>query len=105
MEMRDITKCHVQKQYSRIYKALKNYSDRALEIARKLTQDKDMAEMLSYYLDIAHNTEPFLSGDDLKELGYPEGKLLGEKLQELFMLQLDGEIQSREEALKRAVKL
>ena len=105
MEMKDIKKCPVQEQSSKIYKALKNYSDKALEITRKLSQDSGIKEMLSYYLDTARNTEPFLSGDDLKELGYPEGKMLGEALQELYMLQLDGEINSREEALERAVRL
>ncbi len=105
MEVKDIKSRTVQKQHSKIYKTLKNYPEKALEIARRLTRDSRMKDMLSYYLDTARETVPFLTGDDLKELGYPEGKLLGEKLQELFMLQLDGEIDSREDAIARAIKL
>ncbi|MBR6332374.1 MAG: CCA tRNA nucleotidyltransferase [Dehalococcoidales bacterium] len=105
MEVKDIKSRTVQKQHSKIYKTLKSYPEKALEIARRLTRDSRMKDMLSYYLDTARETVPFLTGDDLKELGYPEGKLLGEKLQELFMLQLDGEIDSREDAIARAIKL
>jgi tRNA nucleotidyltransferase/poly(A) polymerase len=105
MEVKDLKSRTVQKQHSKIYKTLKNYPEKALEIARRLTRDSRMKDMLSYYLDTARETVPFLTGDDLKELGYPEGKLLGEKLQELFMLQLDGEIDSREDAIARAIKL
>ncbi len=105
MEVKDIKSRTVQKQHSKIYKTLKNYPEKALEIARRMTRDSRMKDMLSYYLDTARETVPFLTGDDLKELGYPEGKLLGEKLQELFMLQLDGEIDSREDAIARAIKL
>lgn len=105
IEMNAAKKCPVQKQNSRIYKSLMKYSDKALELNRRLTKDTGMKAMLSYYLDVARKTEPLLTGDDLKELGYPEGKQIGETLLELFCIQLDGEINSREEAISKAVSL
>lgn len=41
--------------------------------------------------------KPLVNGDDLKQRGYTEGKKLGDKLKELYELQLDGK--NREELL------
>jgi poly(A) polymerase len=48
---------------------------------------------------------PFLSGDDLVQLGFPQDKNLGQTLKLLYDEQLMGEINSKEEALERAKAL
>ncbi len=47
---------------------------------------------------------PFLTGDDLKNMGIAPGPKFGEILNELYRRQLRGEIQSRDEALKSVKK-
>jgi len=48
--------------------------------------------------------KPIVSGDDLIEIGYTQGKNLGEVLREIYENQLDGIIQNREQALHFAKK-
>jgi tRNA nucleotidyltransferase/poly(A) polymerase len=44
--------------------------------------------------------EPLLRGDDLIELGYPPGPAMGEMLRALEEEQLEGNLRSREEAVR-----
>lgn len=42
---------------------------------------------------------PFVSGDDLLEIGYKTGKPLGKVIQLLYSQQLQGKLTSRDDAL------
>lgn len=48
---------------------------------------------------------PLLTGDDLLELGVPEGKTIGVLLRRVRQAQLDGQVHSREEAIEYAREL
>ncbi len=57
--------------------------------------------LVEYYK--AKELPPLLNGGDLiSELGIPQGPLIGEILDEVRMAQLEGEVSSKEEALKMA---
>ncbi len=71
-----------------------------------LLPQRRMADTLDRFLNLADSSgklpRPFLSGDDLKNLGFKPGPKFGEILTELYRKQLRGEIQTREEALRAA---
>ncbi len=50
------------------------------------------------------NPPPLLTGDDLRQLGLPAGPTYAKILHQLRRAQLDGEIQTREEAVKMALE-
>jgi len=57
-------------------------------------------------LDVARRPpEPLLRGRDLLALGIPAGPMMGQVLRAVYELQLDGQVSSREEALREAGRL
>jgi tRNA nucleotidyltransferase (CCA-adding enzyme) len=55
------------------------------------------ARYLSYYLSEVRSMTTLLRGDDLIELGVPEGPRVGEVLKELLTARLDGLVATRED--------
>ena len=55
------------------------------------------AEALFTYIEKLRSTRPFLSGDDLIEMGVAEGPLMGDLLRRLRTAQIDGESLSAED--------
>jgi len=59
-------------------------------------------QWLQKFEDYRHESAftPFLTGEDLIELGYKPGPIFREILQVVEDLQLDGELRTRDEALR-----
>ena len=51
------------------------------------------------------NPTPFVTGEDLKNLGLTEGRSLGQVLRALWNAQLDEKVNSRREAMKLAAEM
>ena len=56
------------------------------------------------YLEKLQNAAPFLTGQDLKELGYRPGPLFKEVLEELKKANLDGLVKNRDDEIKFVVR-
>ncbi|MEM6836846.1 MAG: CBS domain-containing protein [Cyanobacteria bacterium P01_C01_bin.120] len=78
--------------------------DLPLLILVGLRQSPAIQERIWRYLTNWSQVKAILSGTDLKALGYPPGPLYREILAALQAATLDGEIQTREEAIARVVQ-
>jgi len=69
-------------------------------------QHGQTSQLLEKFLNLTDASgklpRPFLTGDDLKKLGFTPGPRFGEVLAELYRKQLRGDIQTRDDALKSA---
>jgi len=70
-----------------------------------LTGDPAVRDRLLDYLTKARHEHPHLTGDDLLALGVAEGPQLGEILRRLRTARLDGEVTSREDEQRLALRL
>ncbi len=82
---------------------LDNYPPLTLMLVA-LQSDKLIRRCIWYYLMHWRHRKPPLNGNDLKQLGYKPGKAFKQMLEEIRALFLDGEIQSREEAIDYLLK-
>ena len=61
------------------------------------TEDEALRSALTLYLGELVGTAPSLTGDDLIEMGVPQGPNVGRLLRELLYARLDGNITSPED--------
>ncbi|HGJ67657.1 TPA: CCA tRNA nucleotidyltransferase [bacterium] len=85
---------------SGIYNSLKNLPLQALIFGIFKAMDEEAVYKLMMYLADLRKIKPFINGDDLKELGYPESPLYTDILSKVFDMQLDGIIENKEQAIK-----
>jgi tRNA nucleotidyltransferase (CCA-adding enzyme) len=85
-------------QYSVIYKMLKNHPLELLILAMA-KGDKTTKKNISIYMSELRHLKPLVNGNNLREMGYPEGPLYSEILDKLFAKQLDGDIQDKDQAM------
>jgi tRNA nucleotidyltransferase (CCA-adding enzyme) len=83
---------------SQIVKVLRNYEAIALIIVAAQCS-KPQRSILWQYLTKWQRVQPLLSGEDLKNLGYPEGKTLGTLLSQIRDATLDHKITTKAEAI------
>ncbi len=85
---------------SDIYKALKFLSIHTLLFGIFNTNDKDIiAKIVAYIRILLEDEEPLITGNDLKKLGYPEGPMYSEILEDVFCAQLDEKVNTKQEAI------
>ncbi len=68
-----------------------------IEVVAKITDSPAVARNLNRFLEGESDTRPALKGDDLLEMGVPQGPTLGRMLAELRDMRLDRKINSEEE--------
>ena len=87
---------------SEIYRLLKPYPIEALVLASMdpTTPEWKRGKIKDYLLGLRH-VSPFITGDDLIQLGKKPSSAFETQLWELFAAQLDGEINNKEEAYSR----
>ena len=84
---------------SEIYQSLKPYPIEALVLAfADTTIAKWKREKIDNYLLVLRKAEPFLTGEDLIQLGKKPSRAFEPQLWELFAAQLDGKVNNKEEA-------
>lgn len=70
---------------------------------------RKLEDWIAEYLKVAgpdgELPKPYLTGEDLKTQGVPQGESMGKILKQLYLEQLEGRVSSREMALKRVVDL
>ena len=84
---------------SEITRYLQRYDTQTLILAATKSDEKLQRRSLWNYLTNWQLVKSPLNGADLKQIGYATGKQMGEMLQQLRWLALDGEIQTKEEAI------
>ncbi|MDA1189862.1 MAG: hypothetical protein O2854_09360 [Chloroflexi bacterium] len=82
---------------SQLYNMLSGFDSDAIHAAAIACDDPDIARLLDYYLSELSDVNPLLDGDDLLELGVPEGPHMGKVLEELLTARLDGLLQTRDD--------
>ncbi len=88
---------------SGLYCILKPFAPQAIAARAKLTGDPFVRRALLSYLNELRFVRPSLTGDDLLEMGAPQGPLVGEILAHLHCARLDGALSDtvEERALAR----
>lgn len=80
---------------SEIYSLLHGYSDQALSVAASLAKaGSPSRDWIKHYLDELRGVRTSISGNDLIRIGFPQGPLIKEALQELHVARLNGEVQT-----------
>ncbi len=82
---------------SEIYSFLSYRSEAAIMACAAATEDEALRSALTLYLGELVGTAPSLTGDDLIEMGVPQGPNVGRLLRELLYARLDGNITSPED--------
>jgi tRNA nucleotidyltransferase (CCA-adding enzyme) len=82
---------------SRVYERLQGYHLTALLANSVGSGSETAAEHIELYLNVLRHVQPSLDGNDLRQLGVPEGPRIKEVLERLREARLDGKIDSREE--------
>ena len=88
---------------SDLYRILRPYAPQAIATRAKLTGDPFVRRALQRYLDELRFIRPGLNGEDLLEMGAPQGPVIGEILDHLHCARLDGALSDivEERALAR----
>ena len=88
---------------SDLYRILRPFAPQAIAAMAKLAGDPIVRRALQRYLDELRFIRPGLSGEDLLEMGAPQGPLIGEILAHLHCARLDGALSDivEERALAR----
>lgn len=82
---------------SEIYYMLERYQLQAVQAAVLVLDHGLVRQRLESYLTDLRFVKPSLTGDDLKKMGIPEGRKLGQMLRKLKEAKLNGEVKSRQE--------
>ena len=90
---------------SGLHGMLKRFSGETLLLARAQSPGSPAAERVALYTSRLAGTATELTGNDLAELGIPEGEAVGEILGALLVARLDGEVSSLEEERALARRL
>jgi len=90
---------------SSIYRFLQEYHPLAVK-ANAIAADNAMSRHhLKLFLSRLRYIKPCLNGEELQRLGIPEGVELGRILRRLHQARLDGEVSTRDDEEKLALKL
>ena len=91
---------------SQIYKMFKGRADESLAIAASLAvAGSPMRRLIKLYRGELENLTLLISGNDLLQMGVPQGPALGKMLELLLDAKLDDSLKTREEELTFASKL
>ena len=82
---------------SELYRILQSFAPQAIAVRAKLTGDPSVRRALSRYLNELRFVRSSLTGDDLLEMGVPQGPLVGEILTQLRDARMDGRLSSGED--------
>jgi tRNA nucleotidyltransferase (CCA-adding enzyme) len=82
---------------SSIYHLLKGHSEDAIKATTVATDSPLIRERLGLYLSELRHLKPILNGNDLRAMGVPPGKKMGEVLDTLLDARLNGEVETEEE--------
>jgi tRNA nucleotidyltransferase (CCA-adding enzyme) len=82
---------------SALHKMLKRFSSETLLLARAAAPGSPIAERVALYSSRLVGTTTELTGNDLAQMGVPEGEAVGRILSVLLDARLDGEVSSVEE--------
>ena len=85
---------------SKVHYQLRGADDLAVVANLLCTASAEARRNIELYLDRLRYVRPELNGDDLMELGVPEGPQVKKVLQKLLDARLDGEVNSREEEVE-----
>jgi len=84
---------------SEIYESLKGFPIEVLMFGVIISQSDARKNRIMLYITALRNKKPFITGNDLKKMGYPEGPLYSEILTKTFYAQLDGVIKDKNQAI------
>ena len=84
---------------SQVYRLLSGFDDAAVRVCALASSDIQAKGLLELYETELRDVKPLLDGDDLIELGAPEGPLIGELLDDLLTARLDGLLGTRDEEI------
>lgn len=84
---------------SKIYRTLHLLPTEIILYLMAFTRQENIKKKISYFLMEYRDTKPFLTGEDLKSLGIQPGPLYSKILNHILDLQMDGYINSKDEAL------
>jgi tRNA nucleotidyltransferase (CCA-adding enzyme) len=82
---------------SSIYEILNPLSVEALLYVMAKCPHKSLKKAISHYITHLRFSQAVLTGDDLKKMGLPPGKVYNQVLRSLLRARLDGELNSRED--------
>ena len=85
---------------STIYELLNPLSIEALLYIMAKSPQKTLKKGLSYYITHLRFTESILTGEDLKQMGLPPGKVYKKVLDSLLKARLDGELKTRDDEVR-----
>lgn len=80
-----------------VYELLKPLSSEALLYMMARAPFKSMKKSISHFITHLRSIQGILTGEDLKQMGLPPGKLYKQVLGDLLRARLDGELVTREE--------
>jgi len=80
---------------SQIHRLLRRFSLEMLLYAMARTQRKSTQMVISRFITHLRGTRTLLRGNDLKELGLPEGPIIGKALEALLVARLEGVTKTR----------
>ena len=92
---------------SDIYEKLKGLSLESLHVARSISSptNLELPAQIDLYLSDLVKVSISVTGDDLLEIGIPEGPLIGSTLCSIHKELLDGQIETRQEQVELAKKI
>ena len=84
---------------SEIYMRLRALDETAVLGCSLREENSIVGRRLTLYLDELRYIKPVLDGDDLIALGVPQGRLIGELLNDLLKARLDGQVKTRQDEI------
>ena len=94
-----INKLSPSQRPSQVYKLLHDVGDEALQFGYVTAADNETKEIVRQYLETGRYVRPKLNGQDLIDLGVPEGPAVKEILELLLEAQLDGLVKTRNDEI------
>ncbi|UNC92513.1 CBS domain-containing protein [Candidatus Contubernalis alkaliaceticus] len=89
---------------SRVYKLLEPLPLESMIFLSACSDNMRTWGYIKAYLEKFSSVTPYITGEDLKELGYSPGPLFKEVLEELKMARLDGLVKSRDEEVRLVIQ-
>ncbi len=86
-------------QPSQIYKILQNFSEPALIIAQAIENER-VSQKIESYLNKYAKVKIKIGGDDIKQLGIPQGTIYSRLLDSILFARLDGKIKNKSEEIR-----
>jgi tRNA nucleotidyltransferase (CCA-adding enzyme) len=84
---------------SEVYLFLKNYAVTPLIFCWAATKRKETRRWITLHILNFETMKSSLTGRDLQKMGYEQGSLLGDMLNDIRLARMDGEINSREDEM------